>query len=58
MSGKSSRVAVFAALSIALAAPGPACRGCRHQRIRRCHTSIPESQRDATVNAVQAFYEF
>jgi predicted ester cyclase len=57
MSGKSSRVAVFAALSIALAAPALPARGVDINEFVVA-TSIPESQRDATVKAVRAFYEF
>jgi predicted ester cyclase len=57
MSGKSSRVAVFAALSIALAAPALPAGGVDINEFVVA-TSIPESQRDATVKAARAFYEF
>jgi predicted ester cyclase len=57
MSGKSSRLAVIAALSIALAAPALAAGGVDINEFVVA-TSIPESLRDATVTAARAFYEF
>ena len=57
MSSKSSRLAVIAALSIALAAPALAAEGVQINELVVA-TSIPESQRDATVKAARAFYEF
>lgn len=57
MSGKSSRLAVIAALIITLAAPAMAAEGV-HINELVVATSIPESQRDATVKAARAFYEF
>jgi predicted ester cyclase len=57
MSGKSSRLAVIAALSTALAVPALAAGGVDINKIVVA-TSIPESQRDATVKAARAFYEF
>jgi len=56
MAGKTSRPAVIAALSIALAAPALAAEGV-HINELVVATSIPESQRDATVKAARAFYE-
>jgi predicted ester cyclase len=57
MLGKSSRLAVIAAQGIALAAPALAAEGVRIDDLVVA-TSIPEGQRDATVKAVRAFYEF
>ena len=57
MSGKSSRLAVIAALSTALAAPALAAGAVDINEIVVA-TSIPESQRDATVKAARDFYEF
>ena len=57
MPGKSSRPAVIAALSTALVAPALAAGGVDINEIVVA-TSIPESQRDATVKAARAFYEF
>ena len=57
ISGKSSRLAVIAALSIALAAPALAAEGVQINELLVAG-SIPESQRDATVKAARAFYEF
>jgi predicted ester cyclase len=57
MSGQSSRPLVIATLIIALAAPAPAAEGV-HINELVVATPIPESQRDATVKAARAFYEF
>ena len=57
MHGKSLRLAAIAALSIALAAPALAGDGVRIDELVIA-TPIPETQRDATVRAVRAFYEF
>jgi predicted ester cyclase len=57
MLAKSSRLTAIAALSIMLATPALANDSVRIDELMVA-TSIPESQRDATVNAVQAFYEF
>jgi predicted ester cyclase len=57
MPGKSSRLAVIAALSIALTAPALAAEGVHIDELV-VTASIPESQRDATVKAACAFYEF
>jgi hypothetical protein len=57
MSNKSSRLAVMATLSIALAAPALATGGVEINELVVAR-SIPESQRDATVKAARAFYEF
>jgi predicted ester cyclase len=57
MHGKSLRLAVIAALTIALAAPALAADGVRIDELVIA-TSIPETQRDATVKAARAFYEF
>jgi predicted ester cyclase len=57
MSGKSSRLAVVAALSIALAARALAAEGVHIDELVVA-TAIPESQRDAAVKAARAFYEF
>ena len=57
MPGKSSRLAVIAALSTALAVPALAAGGVDINELVVA-TSIPESQRDATVKAARAFYEF
>jgi predicted ester cyclase len=57
MLAKSSRLTAVAALSITLAIPALAKDSVRIGELVVA-ASIPESQRDATVNAVQAFYEF
>jgi predicted ester cyclase len=57
MSGTSSRLLVIAALSFALGAPALAAEGV-HINELVVATSTPESQRDATVKAARAFYEF
>jgi predicted ester cyclase len=57
MSGKPSRLAVIAALSIMMAAPALTAEGVHIDELVVA-TSIPESQRDATVKAARAFYEF
>lgn len=57
MPGKSSRFALIAALRIALAAPGLAAEGVHIDELVVA-TAIPESQRDATVQAARVFYEF
>ena len=57
MSGKPSRLAVIAALSIMMAAPALTAEGVHIDELLVA-TSIPESQRDATVKAARAFYEF
>jgi predicted ester cyclase len=57
MLAKSSRLAVIAALGIALAAPALAGEGVRIGELVVA-TSIPEGQRDAIVKAARAFYEF
>jgi predicted ester cyclase len=58
MSGKSSRLAIIAALSIiALATPALAAEGVDIDELVVA-TSIPESQRDAVVTAARAFYAF
>jgi len=57
MPGRSSRLAVIAAFSIALAAPALAAERV-HINELIVATSIPESQRDAAVKAARAFYEF
>jgi predicted ester cyclase len=57
MSSKSSRLAVIAALSIALAAPALAAEGVQINELVVAAT-IPDSQRDAIVKAARAFYEF
>ncbi len=56
MLGKSSRLVVAAALG-ALAAPALAAEGVRIDDLVVA-SSIPESQRDTTVAAARAFYEF
>jgi predicted ester cyclase len=57
MSNKSSRLAVMAALSITLATPALAAGAVDINELVVA-TSIPESQRDATVKAARTFYEF
>ena len=57
MSGKPSRLVVIAALSIMMAAPALTAEGVHIDELLVA-TSIPESQRDATVKAARAFYEF
>jgi predicted ester cyclase len=57
MPNKSWRLAVMAALSITLAAPALAAGGVDINELVVA-TSIPESQRDATVKAARTFYEF
>jgi predicted ester cyclase len=57
MSNKSSRLAVMTALSIALADPALAAGGVDINELVVA-TSIPESQRDETVKAARAFYDF
>jgi predicted ester cyclase len=57
MLGKSSRLAVIAALDVALAAPALAAEGVRIADLVVA-TSIPAGQRDATVKVARAFYEF
>jgi len=57
MAGKTSRLAAIAALSIALAATALAAERVHIDELVVA-TSIPESQRDATVKAARAFYEF
>jgi predicted ester cyclase len=57
MLGKTSCLAVIAALGIALAAPVLAAESVRIDDLVVA-TSIPESQREATVKAARAFYEF
>jgi predicted ester cyclase len=57
MSGKPSRLAVIAALSVMMAAPALTAEGVHIDELLVA-TSIPESQRDATVKAARAFYEF
>ena len=56
MHGQSSSLAVIAALSVALAVPAFA-EGVRIDELVVA-TSIPDSQRDATLSAARAFYEF
>jgi predicted ester cyclase len=57
MSGKPSRLAVIAALSVMMAAPALTAEGVHIDELLVA-TSIPESQRGATVKAARAFYEF
>jgi len=57
MSGQSLRLAAIAALSISLAAPALAAEGLHIDELVVA-TAIPESQRDAAVQATRAFYEF
>jgi hypothetical protein len=54
MSGKPSRLAVIAALSIMTAAPALTAEGVHIDELVVA-TSIPESQRDATVKAFSRF---
>ena len=57
MSRKSSRLSVIVAVSIVLAAPALAAKGVQIDELVVA-ASIPESQRDATVTAARAFYDF
>jgi opacity protein-like surface antigen len=57
MSRKASRLAVIAAVSIALASPALAAKGVQIDELVVA-ASIPKSQRDATVTAARAFYDF
>jgi predicted ester cyclase len=54
---KSSRLTIIAGLALALANPALAAEGVQIDDLVVA-TSIPQSQRDATVNAARAFYEF
>ncbi len=57
MSGQSLRLAAIAALSISLTAPALAAERLHIDEFVVA-TAIPESQRDAAVQAARAFYEF
>jgi predicted ester cyclase len=57
MLGKSSRLTIITASCVMLTAQGLAGEGVRIDELVVA-TSIPASQRDATVKAARAFYEF